>query len=285
MLGISSNRENAIALDLDHRSICKFESQNDDYEQVEDNISELVEEAIYNARLNPPIGEDSPMHPPLIRSPTSTSGGQGGQRTPENALVVDSKNPSVMSSSLSEQDSLEDLNEGGSSTSPTSVDQIDPRKLERRQDKASSGLTAFTRNLKDSSGMKFRAAATEGKKDVLKIMIDQGQAIDNSSVRNGRSALAEAVVHGQEECVKLLLTEGANPAFICRRTSFMSKYGSNENTPLTLAAGKGHIGIMTILLDFHKYTTPELDAAFFAAKFSNRADAMRLLQTRGGGLY
>ncbi|KAK5735538.1 hypothetical protein LTR17_008071 [Elasticomyces elasticus] len=55
VLGLGSNREIRIALDLDHRNICKFGSEyDDDYEMVRDNIVEMIEEAIENASKRRP---------------------------------------------------------------------------------------------------------------------------------------------------------------------------------------------------------------------------------------
>jgi len=138
-------------------------------------------------------------------------------------------------------------------------------------------------NTKDSDGLTFRDAAQHGKKDLVKTMIDQGIPIDNSGVWDGFTALADAAYHGQEAVVRLLLEAGANPAFHC--ISSTKKYGSKDNTPLGLAAAKGHIGSMKLLLDAHTYTTAELDAAYRAAKVRNRLDAMKMLNTFGGGLY
>ncbi|EXJ53772.1 uncharacterized protein A1O5_13021 [Cladophialophora psammophila CBS 110553] len=45
-LGLSGQRETAIALDGDHRSICKFPEPNSAYQQVEDDLVALVEEAL-----------------------------------------------------------------------------------------------------------------------------------------------------------------------------------------------------------------------------------------------
>ena len=46
-LGLPSDREQQIALDATHSSICKFESiDDDDYEQVKENISMMVKEAL-----------------------------------------------------------------------------------------------------------------------------------------------------------------------------------------------------------------------------------------------
>lgn len=46
-LGLPSDREQQIALDATHSSICKFGSiDDDDYEQVKENISIMVKEAL-----------------------------------------------------------------------------------------------------------------------------------------------------------------------------------------------------------------------------------------------
>jgi hypothetical protein len=46
-LGLPGTREKKIAVDADHSHICKFDRGDDDsYEQVEDNIVELIKNAI-----------------------------------------------------------------------------------------------------------------------------------------------------------------------------------------------------------------------------------------------
>jgi hypothetical protein len=46
ILGLPGKRETAIALDGDHRSICKFPETNSAYQQVEDGLATLVEGAL-----------------------------------------------------------------------------------------------------------------------------------------------------------------------------------------------------------------------------------------------
>lgn len=62
-LGLSGQRETAIALDGDHRSICKFSEPNSTYQQVEDDLAALVEDA-----LQSPSNEI--LRAPIVRSPT-----------------------------------------------------------------------------------------------------------------------------------------------------------------------------------------------------------------------
>lgn len=46
-LGLPGTREKQIAMDADHSHICKFERDNDDaYEQVADNMAELIANAV-----------------------------------------------------------------------------------------------------------------------------------------------------------------------------------------------------------------------------------------------
>lgn len=80
MLGLSANHENAIALDLDHRSICKFGSENDGYEQLSDDIIGLVQDAIDHANAQGLLGSpdlavsfsasENPPSPPLESLPS-----------------------------------------------------------------------------------------------------------------------------------------------------------------------------------------------------------------------
>lgn len=50
-LGLSMNRETPIGLNANHSSICKFGAiDDDDYEQVESNIIELAEKALFAAK-------------------------------------------------------------------------------------------------------------------------------------------------------------------------------------------------------------------------------------------
>lgn len=137
-------------------------------------------------------------------------------------------------------------------------------------------------NLRDSEGSALRAAAADGKVHMVRALLEKGAPIDNSGVWDGFTALADAALHGQSEIVELLLNEGANPAFKC--ISSTSKFGSKDNTPLSLAAGKGHLGCMNLLFAHHQYSTTQLDEAYRAAKYRNRRDAMKLIQERGGGL-
>lgn len=137
-------------------------------------------------------------------------------------------------------------------------------------------------NLRDSEGSALRSAAADGKIHMVRALLEKGAPIDNSGVWDGFTALADAALHGQSEIVELLLNEGANPAFKC--ISSTSKFGSKDNTPLSLAAGKGHLGCMNLLFAHHRYSTAQLDEAYRAAKYRNRRDAMKLIQERGGGL-
>ena len=102
--------------------------------------------------------------------------------------------------------------------------------------------------------------------------------------------------------IRFLLERGANPgknhschpqelraefltclkAFNC--VSSKKRYGSKHNTPLSLAAAKGHVYTMKLLLGAHQYATAELNAAFATAKLRNSNDAMRLLKEYGGGI-
>lgn len=132
-------------------------------------------------------------------------------------------------------------------------------------------------------GRKFINAAEAGDKDLLKRMLDKGQAIDTSGVLQGMTALAEASRNGHFECVKLLIDHGANPAFHVISTTKI--YGSKENTPLSLAAGKGQLSAMRLLLDTGRYSEVELNAAHFAASIKNRSDALKLLSEYGAGQY
>lgn len=137
-------------------------------------------------------------------------------------------------------------------------------------------------NLRDSEGSALRAAAADGKIQMVRALLEKGAPIDNSGVWDGFTALADAALHGQTEIVELLLNEGANPAFKC--ISSTNKFGSKDNTPLSLAAGKGHLVCLNLLFAHHQYSTTQLDEAYRAAKYRNRRDAMKLIQERGGGL-
>jgi hypothetical protein len=157
-------------------------------------------------------------------------------------------------------------------------------RIPSRQQKASpSFFRSMKMNLSDTSGLTFRSAAAAGKLDVVRDMLEtKAQAIDNSGVRDGFTALAEAALHGHEAVVAYLLARGANPAFNCISTT--KQYGSLENTPLGLAAGKGQLGCMRLLMEAHDYSRGDLEEAVRAAKYKNRGDAVRLLQARDGGL-
>jgi hypothetical protein len=111
---------------------------------------------------------------------------------------------------------------------------------------------------------------------------NKAQPIDNSGVRDGFTALAEAALHGHEEVVAYLIEKGANPAFNCISTT--KQFGSLENTPLGLAAGKGQLGCMRLMMDAHGYARMDLEEAVRAARYKNRGDAVRLLMERDGGL-
>lgn len=138
-------------------------------------------------------------------------------------------------------------------------------------------------NMKDTDGADFLEAAAKGKKDDVKYMLEKGTKIDDSGVRDGYTALAEAAPHGQDDVVKLLLDHGANAAPKCISSS--SKFRSKDNIPLSLAAGKGHLGSLRLLLDAHTYETADLKQARIAAKNKNRLDAMKLLNERERALH
>lgn len=297
-LGLGTDRETTIALDLDHHNICKFDSQTDHaYEHVADNIVDMVQEAIAHA---PPSGLASPASPdtsitplespPLLLSQVPSSGQGLGLLHAEPSMsalsladTVEQRPASIIS------DSSENIDRRYSNAAPstafTSDTSIDGRSIHSQATAMASPRLAgsIKMNLKDSQGKNLRAAAAEGKKDIVKRMLEQGAPIDNSGVWDGYTALAEAAVNGQESIVELLLKEGADPAFKCISTG--KKFGRKQNTPLSLAAGKGHLGCIRLLLDAHQYSTQDLNDAYRAAKYKTRSDAIKLIQENGGGLY
>ncbi|KAK4896822.1 hypothetical protein LTR27_005419 [Elasticomyces elasticus] len=312
VLGLGSNREIRIALDLDHRNICKFGSEyDDDYEMLRDNIVEMIEEAIESAPAREGLGisdASPPISPPttaalcpdlmqtityssqpaLLPPPARLDSYQDSiksEPTAEVASLVDSVNQSTMSLALSDPDSSEIVNEKRRSASTVQTEytvDLQQQRSGKRQVQSPSIFSSMHMNISDSDGSTLRTAAAEGQVGQVRLMLDQGAAIDNSGVWDGYTALAEAALHGQESVVQLLLERGANPAFHC--ISMTKKYGSKENTPLSLAAAKGHISTMKLLLGSHEYATSHLNGAFAAAKYRNRMDAMRLLKEYGGGM-
>src|SRR5271156_5788674 len=56
-LGLAGHREEAIAIEADHRRICKFDDpKNSNYEQVRDNIVRLAKKAVRKAQYGPMSG-------------------------------------------------------------------------------------------------------------------------------------------------------------------------------------------------------------------------------------
>lgn len=63
-LGLPSDREQQIALDANHSNVCKFESiDDDDYEQVKENISMMIREALDNSERSMGLGTALPDVP------------------------------------------------------------------------------------------------------------------------------------------------------------------------------------------------------------------------------
>lgn len=307
VLGVSLDREVSLGVDRDHSNICKFESRNDDYEQVEDEISQLVEYAIKAARVSgqsipvspepstTPLSPDSNVTPLDESGPSVTAGDemqQGlGIQAPEYRLdalsltdSIDQRTPSIAPSESTETTENGDRRQS-SSTDITSASSIPGSTVRQGKYTTQSPrlLSSIKMNVGDTGGLALRDAAAKGQKDVVMAMLEKGALIDNSGVWDGYTALADAAVHGQDGVVELLLNEGANPAFRCLHST--SKFGSKENTPLSLAAGKGHLGCMRLLLAKHTYTKQELNEAYRAAKSKNRNDAIQLIKESGGGLY
>ncbi|TKA73548.1 hypothetical protein B0A55_06437 [Friedmanniomyces simplex] len=277
VLGLGSNRETRIALDLDHRSICKFDTKDDNHEIVHDNICEMIEDAIENARQSEvlDIGDTSPQPrlPALLPPPALLDSYQSSiksEPTADLASPVDSVNQSTMSLSLSDPDTSEMPNGKRHSASTLTTQHtldLQNQRAHKRQVQSPSLFSSLQMCMSDSDGSDLRSAAVAGKLDQVRYLLEQpGAAIDNSGVWDGYTALVEAAAHGQEDIVQLLLEAGANPAFRC--ISMTKKYGSEENTPLSLAAARGHLGTMRLLLGNHEYATSELDGASTAAKLA-----------------
>jgi hypothetical protein len=373
VLGLSHDRENNVALDLDHTQICKFdpERNREEYELVEDLITEMVDDAIvaheesrrvgniphasasdtpeavspdqfpdetmsYDSRMylpgsSPDPGYTSQSSPRLLMAgspnpgfspqasprmnmpgspnpafnpglgftpyssaPTSPDLGAGSAfaAPPERHNSDDTRDvaQSVLSMTLSDTTAAADDDDDGrrrsSSTLATSpsIDSASTASRVTSRQKASPNIwRSIGMNLSDTSGASFRSAAAAGQLDLVRDLLEKKNlAIDNSGVRDGFTALAEAALHGHEAVVAYLIAKGANPAFNCVSTT--KQFGSIYNTPLALAAGKGHLGCMNLLMDAYPYPRIDLEEAMRAAKYRNRADAIRLLKARDGGL-
>jgi hypothetical protein len=192
---------------------------------------------------------------------------------------------SILSMSLSDAGNTDERRRSSSTLATTaSVDASSTvSRVTSRQKASPSFFRSMKMNLSDTSGLTFRSAAAAGKLDVVQDMLEnKAQPIDNSGVRDGFTALAEAALHGHEAVVTYLIEKGANPAFNCISTT--KQFGSLENTPLGLAAGKGQLGCMRLLMDAHVYSRVDMEEAMRAAKYKNRADAIRLLQERDSDL-
>ncbi|KAK4565483.1 hypothetical protein LTR86_004100 [Recurvomyces mirabilis] len=350
-LSLGANREWPIALNRDHTSLCRFNGMDDhdDYEQVEGNVCEMIEEAIKHSgsltglgitsspppatAYSPPLAATAAYSPPLsgataftppmphttaytpllphpasspdikdansypgftnqLPPPARNESYQGSIRSEpaiDSRSLVDSINQSTMSLALSDASSEQypnGTNDGNkrnsTSTVTTEYSTLDKQRTNsgttssgRHQVQSPSLFSSISMNISDGEGTAFRLAAAEGDYARVKFMLEKGVAIDNSGVWDGYTALADAALHGQEEVIELLLEKGANPAFHC--ISSKKRYGSKENTPLSLAAAKNHIGSMKILLQHHVYAPSEIERARAAAKDRNRLDAQRLL--------
>lgn len=282
-------RETTFALGLDHRTICKFDSRlNEEYELVEAYITELAENAINSAESKRAVAATNhqdreertvPINDLGINSTDPIARVESNMDTLSIVESMPAKSPSISTSELTElsRDSL-------TSTSTISTGENTTTAAKASGPTTSPNLTSsiFAR-VSNLDGRKFINAAEAGNKDLLKKMIDGGQAIDTSGIVQGMTALAEAARNGHVECVKLLLAHGANPAFHVISTTKL--YGSKDNTPLSLAAGKGQLGAMRLLLDTGRYSVAELDAAHYAAKLRNRSDALKLLSDYGAGQF
>ncbi|KAF4626531.1 hypothetical protein G7Y89_g11628 [Cudoniella acicularis] len=293
-LGLSSMRETTFALGLDHRSICKFDSRlNDEYEVVEYYITELAENAIKSAESRAAITAGDPQERPVSITDSRMNSNDSVSKMEANidanidanmdALsLVDSL--SAKSPGMSVYESTEYSRNSLTSPSTISIGENSAAAAKASNAMTSPNLTSsiFAR-VGNPDGRKFINAAEAGDKDLIKKMLDKGQAVDTSGVWNGMSALAEASRNGHVACVKLLLDHGANPAFHVISTTKI--YGSKDNTRLSLAAGKGQLGTMRLLLDTGRYSEVELNAAHFAASIKNRSDALKLLSEYGAGRY
>lgn len=115
-------------------------------------------------------------------------------------------------------------------------------------------------------------AAWDGNSNALRLLLDQGNAINAKNI-NLETALHLAALQGHTDAVRLLVARKAD----------LEAANLSEHTPLHEAAAHGHVDVMTVLLDSGArigQTQYGCHALFQAASFGQKK-ALELLLTRG----
>jgi ankyrin repeat protein len=132
-------------------------------------------------------------------------------------------------------------------------------------------------NSKDNAGSTplHQAAAAEGQpSDLVEMLLAHGATV-NSTDKYGLTPLHYAILAGNREVIKVLLTHGANA------NAKDSKYGS---TPLIVAVGQGDKEVVELLLAYGAdvNASDSMGTPVAWAIHTNHADIVDLLRRRGG---
>ncbi|KAL2081407.1 hypothetical protein ACEWY4_023260 [Coilia grayii] len=134
-----------------------------------------------------------------------------------------------------------------------------------------------------SSGIVRRALQRE---DSVRALLDTGVSVNRTDPSNGRTLLASAAHAGSADVAALLLCRGADPLL----------RDHQGQTPLTLAARQGHVGVLQVLLDWAQdqhgleaasartmleHSDIEGWTALRSAAWGGHAEAVRLLLEAG----
>ena len=93
-------------------------------------------------------------------------------------------------------------------------------------------------NLRDSNGKTpLMLAAQKRHKEIVEYLIAQGADI-NAQTKNGFTALFHTCIQGDDELAKLLIDSGADV-----------NAREDGNTPLMIAAFRGHLNVVKLLLE------------------------------------
>ncbi|MFC1902492.1 ankyrin repeat domain-containing protein [Chloroflexota bacterium] len=95
------------------------------------------------------------------------------------------------------------------------------------------------------------AAAKNHKSDIVKLLLDKGADPNLGEI----TPLVAAVANNDVEVVKILLEKGANPNLKSREPPTVTTLHS-INTPLNLAAKKGYVDMINVLLDHGALVNP-----------------------------
>ena len=137
-------------------------------------------------------------------------------------------------------------------------------------------------NIQKYDGFALYYSAKNNWPEVLEKLLDRGLSVDSVMTSGGKTALAGACEGSQRHIIKMLLQKGADPD-IGRRSGY--NLDSELKTPLDIAASKGDVLILTMLLDnctdVHTRNVSNIHSAMNAASKNGHTDVVRLLLQEG----